>query len=47
MTMARILIIEDNPDFVAFVCAVLELNEHGAHEFVARRHNVDATSAIS
>jgi two-component system KDP operon response regulator KdpE len=28
MTMARILIIEDNPDFVAFVCAVLELNGH-------------------
>jgi DNA-binding response OmpR family regulator len=26
--MARILIIEDNPDFVAFVCAVLELNGH-------------------
>jgi two-component system KDP operon response regulator KdpE len=28
MTMARILIIEDNPDFVAFVSAVLELNGH-------------------
>jgi DNA-binding response OmpR family regulator len=28
MTMARILIIEDNPDFVAFVRAVLELNGH-------------------
>lgn len=28
MTMARILIIEDNPDFVAFVRAVLDLNGH-------------------
>ena len=28
MTMVRILIIEDNPDFVAFVSAVLDLNGH-------------------
>lgn len=43
MTMARILIIEDNPDFVAFVSAVLDLNGHEVTYTASLRDGISLT----
>jgi DNA-binding response OmpR family regulator len=44
MTMARILIIEDNPDFVAFVRAVLDLNGHSVTHTGSLRDGLSLTN---